>query len=275
MAAPLGGVINVVTKSGTNNFHGSLYELNRTSATTSNDVEDIALDVPKAKYTRNQFGYSFGGPIIKNKLFFFSTIEWTRIRSNANITTEVPDAAFIAASAPATQAAFAPFTLRSGAIITQKLNATQANAPPDTTGASTADMQAAYAAYAATGGPVFDTVSYKAPSDSGGGEPQNSYNMMHRIDFNITDKTTLYGRYALDSIKESAGANNNSPYAGFDTGATVFNQNMLLSLSHVWSSSPVTETKFNANRLNDLQPLNLAKQPSQLASIGTSTSTAP
>jgi len=93
-----GGVINVVTKSGTNDFHGSLFEFNRLSAYTSNDYDSNANGVPKARYARNQFGYSFGGPIVKNKLFFFSTTEWTRVRSAANILQAIIDPQLIAAS---------------------------------------------------------------------------------------------------------------------------------------------------------------------------------
>src|SRR6266481_147138 len=85
-----GGVINVVTKSGSNSFHGSGYEFNRVSALTTNDVDSAANGTPKSKYTRNQFGYSFGGPILKNKLFFFSNTEWTRVRSAANIISAIP-----------------------------------------------------------------------------------------------------------------------------------------------------------------------------------------
>src|SRR5262249_5528434 len=62
-----GGVINVVTKSGTNQFHGSLYEFNRISALTSNDYDSNANGVPRQHYTRNQFGYAVGGPVVKNK----------------------------------------------------------------------------------------------------------------------------------------------------------------------------------------------------------------
>lgn len=252
-----GGVINVVTKSGSNAFHGSLYEFNRVSALTSNDYNSNANGVPKAKYTRNQFGYSLGGPIVKDKLFFFSNMEWTRIRSAANVEVAVPDPAFIAASDPATQAYFGQFSLRSGVTVLSQLNAQQAGAVPvAVVGKYT--PSAAYTAYTTANGgdnPVFDLVNYQTPSDSGGGNPQNALNMVQRVDFNLTNKTTLYGRYAAFKQNEFNGIVQNSPYAGFDSGQTQLNQNLLFSVTHVFSPNLISDTKLNLNRLHLEQPL--------------------
>ena len=91
-----GGVVNVTTKAGTNEIHGSAWEFNRLSAYTANTYGNDALQTPKGAYTRNQFGFAAGGPIIKNKLFIFESTEWTRVRSSAAETEEVFDPAFIA-----------------------------------------------------------------------------------------------------------------------------------------------------------------------------------
>ena len=69
-----GGVVNVITKSGTNNMHGSAFEYFRTEALTAATSDGKPLD----NFRRNQFGGSFGGPIIKNKLFFFAAGEGIR-----------------------------------------------------------------------------------------------------------------------------------------------------------------------------------------------------
>jgi hypothetical protein len=72
-----GGVVNAVTRSGTNAFHGSGYEFLRNSALDArNFFEDPTL--PKATFKRNQFGGSFGAPIIKNRTFFFADYEGIR-----------------------------------------------------------------------------------------------------------------------------------------------------------------------------------------------------
>ena len=77
------GAVNVSTKSGTNSFHGSAYEYNRISTFGSDGYNNNylhALDGSQAKprYVHNQFGYSVGGPVKKDKIFFFSSTEWQR-----------------------------------------------------------------------------------------------------------------------------------------------------------------------------------------------------
>jgi hypothetical protein len=69
-----GGVVNVITKSGTNNIHGSAFEYFRTEALTAATSDGQPLD----NFRRNQFGGSIGGPIKKDKLFFFGATEGIR-----------------------------------------------------------------------------------------------------------------------------------------------------------------------------------------------------
>ncbi len=250
-----GGVINVVTKSGTNQYHGSLYEFNRISALTSNDYDSNANGIARQHYTRNQFGYAFGGPVIKNKLFFFSSTEWTRVRSAATAITLVMDPAFLAASSPATQSVFTNQKLRSGLNLLGTENANDAGIAISPT------AQPTLAAYGPNA-PIFDKVSYSVPSDSGGGPPQNGYSTLNRMDFHMSDATQMFFRYALFSQNQFAGFLNNSPYVGYDTGQTFFNNNFMYSVTHVWNPRLVTETKLLFNRLNNTQPL-ASTQPIQ------------
>jgi len=66
-----GGTVSVVTKSGTNNFHGSLFDYLRNDAFNANDFFDNLHGNPRPVLKRNQFGGTFGGPIVKDKIFFF------------------------------------------------------------------------------------------------------------------------------------------------------------------------------------------------------------
>jgi hypothetical protein len=75
-----GASINVVTRGGSNDFHGSLYEYHRNEGLDSNDYFGELRDIDKAPLKYNNFGYSLGGPIQKNKLFFFAGQEWKIIR---------------------------------------------------------------------------------------------------------------------------------------------------------------------------------------------------
>jgi hypothetical protein len=69
------GIINVITKSGTNDWHGTGFELFRNKALNWRTHTEELTDDPKSAYKRNQYGGSFGGPIIKNRLFFFVSPE--------------------------------------------------------------------------------------------------------------------------------------------------------------------------------------------------------
>ena len=85
-----GGVVNIVTRSGTNGIHGSLFEFVRNGKFNARQFFAIAQDSLK----RNQFGGSVGGPIKKNKLFYFGTYQGTRVRNApSGIVQFVPTAA--------------------------------------------------------------------------------------------------------------------------------------------------------------------------------------
>lgn len=85
-----GAVVNVVTKSGTNDFHGSTYEFFRNDALNARGF----FDTSKLSYLQNQFGATLGGPIKKDKTFFFASYEGDRIRrGTSGDTVTVPTAA--------------------------------------------------------------------------------------------------------------------------------------------------------------------------------------
>jgi len=73
-----GGVVNAITKSGTNQFHGSVYEFLRNSALDADNFFDNATGTPKPPFRRNQFGVSAGAPIRKDRTFIFGDYEGIR-----------------------------------------------------------------------------------------------------------------------------------------------------------------------------------------------------
>lgn len=85
-----GAQLQLVTKSGTNRWHGSLYEYHRDTATEANSWFNDFNGVPRPALIRNQFGGSLGGPILKNKLFFFFNYEGRRDASQTPVEWVVP-----------------------------------------------------------------------------------------------------------------------------------------------------------------------------------------
>jgi hypothetical protein len=91
-----GAQVNLVTKSGTNNLHGSLYEYNRNAFTAANDwfnkQAQIRQGLPNkpGQLIRNTFGASVGGPIKKDRIFFFTTFEGQRTRETDQVTQFIP-----------------------------------------------------------------------------------------------------------------------------------------------------------------------------------------
>lgn len=74
-----GGIVNQITKSGTNNFHGDLFEFNRNDLFNARD-HFLPSSEPKQDFKRNVFGGTIGGPIKKDKTFFFVAYQGWRSR---------------------------------------------------------------------------------------------------------------------------------------------------------------------------------------------------
>lgn len=257
-----GGIVNVVTKSGTNNYHGSLYEYNRVSALSANTYDNVANGFPKDPFTFNQFGYSLGGPLIKNKLFFYSNTEWQRVRSSSTQTFDIADPSFLSylatnpvSSEDGTTSSLATVnyfnrygTLRPGLTTLQTIPWGAVASRGDGTCRFDIPCSQTFGA----------EVAYPVSVNVTGTDPQNAYYTVARIDYNLTDKTTLFGRYALEHRDLLSGVINTSPYLGYDTGETDVNQNFTLNLTHVFGPTLVSTTKVIYNRLNELQPLGTA-----------------
>ena len=94
-----GGIVNVATKSGTNQFQGTVYEFFRNDALATNTFDNKANEIEKGNFDRHQMGFSLGGPVQKDKIHFFTTLEYIRVRSTDTQISWVPTPEFIAASA--------------------------------------------------------------------------------------------------------------------------------------------------------------------------------
>jgi hypothetical protein len=217
-----GGVVNVATKSGTNSLHGSVWEFNRLAAYTANTFANAVSGAPKGGYTRNQFGYAVGGPIVKDKFFFYQSTEWLRVRSNAVVQAWVPTPAFLATAAPNVQQFFTQF----------------------------GNNQFNFANVINQDGVQLGEVNYTAPQDAGGGVPQNTARVMGRFDFNATDKTQMFFRYAFEDINDFNGSDYSSVYPQYNVGDTSYNHGGLFSLSHTFRPTLFSNSKISLSRFN-------------------------
>ena len=105
-----GAQIALVTKSGTNDLHGSLYEYHRNTLTSANSFFNNRSGVPRQKLIRNTFGTSLGGPIKKNRLFYFLNYEGRRDASDGTATRLAPTASM--------RAGFVTYLNKSGGVST-------------------------------------------------------------------------------------------------------------------------------------------------------------
>src|SRR6266567_453456 len=85
-----GGVINVITKSGTNDYHGLIYDFERHSFIEANNWFNNRAGLPNPSFKRHQFGANAGGPVIKNRTFFFGDYEGLRQGFPVTFTSTVP-----------------------------------------------------------------------------------------------------------------------------------------------------------------------------------------
>jgi hypothetical protein len=85
-----GAQVSLVTRSGSNQWHGSLFETHRNTVTTANDFFNNAAGVERPQLLRNIFGGSVGGPIKKDRAFFFFTYEGFREATATSVVREVP-----------------------------------------------------------------------------------------------------------------------------------------------------------------------------------------
>ncbi len=252
-----GGVVNLVTKSGTNSIHGSAWEFYRPSTFAANSYYNNANGIKQGRFVRNAFGYSIGLPIIHDKLFAYSSTEWLRVRSSNVTLFNIPTSQFIALSAPATQAFFSAFGKVSGTPTGVVYTLSQLD------GTSTPFLYAGFKSDSATlltkgfteQTPIFQQVSVTTPADAGGGIPQNQYDTIERMDFNPTARTQVYAQYVLQNQVQPLGAGNVSPYAGYSTAPSYKAQDVLFGLTHTFTPQLTSQLTLGGLRVNSLAPL--------------------
>ena len=247
-----GGIVNVATKSGTNAFRGTAYEFYRTDALSTNTFDNKSNGIDKGEFTRHQLGFSIGGPVQRDKMHFFGNLEHIRVRSSDTLIGWIPTPELIAASAQATRDYFGRYagdTTANGPILTRGDVSAELGTTPGPFNSLPADL------------PVFGRVQKSLPINAGGGDPQDDYQLVARVDYALNNQSQLWVRYALQNLEAEPGTNANSVYDGYDTGYVKKNHSILGSYTRVFGSTFTMQTKVVWNRLLEDQPLNGDFQP--------------
>lgn len=207
-----GGVVNIITKSGSNDFHGSLFEFVRNDKFDANGnynfTGSAAAQLPKQKFRQNQFGGSLGGPILKDRTFFFGDFEALKIRQGIPITAVVPTAKQrIGDFSENCTAGFNAQGICANAA--QQLNLVNpiGGAPAGAVPFNRLDQ----GVYAALRDPLALKIAdlYPLPTSNGINvtnyssspvRPQDATTFDARIDHRFSDKTNFFGRYSFNDV---------------------------------------------------------------------------
>jgi outer membrane receptor protein involved in Fe transport len=233
-----GAVVNVITRSGTNSFHGSVYDIIQNSAfnalTPAEKAQNLLTEPPQ--FSQNTFGFSFGGPVVKNKLFFFGTYQADLVRSGgvtgrAVVPTEAGfqqlRALFPAGSNPNVDRYLSIVGSLRGT--TNIINVPLGGGRPDI---------------------EFGTATRQSS------QPVNTYDYVTRVDWTPNTRDSLAFRYlATDQIfsnqfpDPSTGVAG-SQFEGFEADVPSLIQNFLASYTRVISTNTTNEFRFGYGRAN-------------------------
>ncbi len=241
-----GAVVNIITKSGTNQFHGSLFEFFQNNALNARNPFDPVPNVttpisPQSELRQNDFGGSLGGPIIKNRTFFFGAVEEFRQVTGVQnpIFSSVPTLAQHQAGPQAI-----------------------VNADPATAGMAVDPIAAKlFALYPApnTGAPGATANNFLFDPN----KTQFSTTVDARIDHSFNDSNLLYGRYTLNRVNTNIPNNlpsvnvngtlvspGSGPF-GFSGPANDVAHNFQLNYTHVFTSNLLLELKTAYTRIDN------------------------
>jgi len=252
-----GATINVITKSGSNLFHGSAYEFFRNTQLDAKNF--FAKPGPKAQYQQNQFGASLGGPIKRDKLFFFADYEGFRKRQGtfASVNT-VPTVAIRNGDFSAVRPVYDPFTVRPS---------------PGTASGYTRDP------FPGSSIPKsrFDSVTgrliqaYPLPDTSALANNQTTNPVLGqnwdqgdiRVDYNLDANTTIFGRFSqqntltlppstfglrtIPGLSVPVGLGNSTTYAG-NNGLVA--HHAVIAATHIFSPTFIVDARFGYGRFN-------------------------
>ena len=274
-----GALMQATTKSGTNQYHGSLFEYLRNDKFNASD-RFSGINLP---LRWNQFGASLGGPIIKNKLFFFADYQGTRRRREASVTTTVPTTAerngdltallgdYICSdgtSSPTGCASPVMVTTTEGASVPAQagmvFDPTTGNA--DGTGRSAISTAGVVNQLPSIPTAVANIMNFLPPANvpgagtgdnyiASGSEKFDSDQVDGRVDYNFSDRLHFFGRYTIADFDLSAPGAYGTEAGGPALNGVNFagssldrNQSIALGATYTLNTSLITDFRFGFYR---------------------------
>jgi Carboxypeptidase regulatory-like domain len=245
-----GAVVNAAIKSGTNQFHGDLWEFLRNNKLDANTFFNNSGGVPRGHFTQNQYGATIGGPVIKNRTFFFGDFQEFSSRKAATTLSTVPtplmkQGNFTELRTTLTDPKVAG---QAGCVSGNIIKASCIDATgqkllalfPDPNIPSLVSRQGAPGSW--TGSPNYQ-FQYSVPNDT--------YSWDVRADHTITQKLRLFGRFSDYSVDRQDPPWTSDPIAGngnFATQYRIRGKSVALGLTQTLSSSLLNELRGGFNR---------------------------
>ena len=214
-----GAIVNLATRSGSNTYHGEAFEFFRNNALDARNLFNTSPN-PQAPFKRNEFGADFGGPIVKNKVFFFLAYEGLRQRQSLTITSSVPSV---------TQAA---------GVVSPAINSLLTLIPKANFHQAT-DASAAQADWTGFTGGTLANVSLNQGSAD--------------VDIELTERDRLHGYYVVQKdLREepTAGGSIGANLPGFGDTRDGFRQLFTVSEDHTFNPSLANTVRLGFNRIH-------------------------
>jgi hypothetical protein len=246
-----GGVVNMITKGGTNSFHGSAFELYSGSGLNSQDAQ-ARQAIPasrsnKGRYDKHQYGFTAGGPIIKDKLFAFGAAQWSRYYGNETANqVSLPNADGVALLKTIAAGGNATTATNAALMLEYLSDASYLTSFIDYGLSASASLGNACPASQAGCSLGIDTFQRPATPEKSPGTQWT-----YRIDYKPTEKDSFSARYLHDRTSLTPDFfTNGSSLPGFDTfqgGPSELGQG---TWTHIFSSGFLNEFRAAETRLS-------------------------
>lgn len=248
-----GAVVNASLKSGTNGFHGDLYEFFRNKVLDANTWINNTTGIPRGGFSQNQFGGTLGGPIVKDKLFFFGDLERFTSREGTTVESTVPTPLMTKGNftelpyalsnplVPGQSGCYVGNVIQAGCFdpVAQKLMGLVA-------GTATPNVPSAVAVEG-TPGSWTGAPNYVFPTSI----PDDVYSADGRIDYTLSPKDQIFGSYSYRHVNRQDPRWTGNPLIGQGNFATQYRwhqQAIAMGWTHSLSNAMVNDLRFGFNR---------------------------